>query len=151
MIKIWELVKVESELNMIEIVNFRIESSQVLDQVTSVLGGAMVLFLGTTRQFTADRETARLEYECYHELAIKQLQRLRNQAIADWNLEGCAIVHRIGVVPIGEASVAIAVSSAHRRPAFEAAEWLIDRMKQEVPIWKQEYFADGTTEWIHPQ
>jgi molybdopterin synthase catalytic subunit len=136
---------------MIEIVNGQIESSQILEQVTSALGGAVVLFLGTTRQFTADRETARLEYECYHELAIKQLQRLRNQAIADWNLKGCAIVHRIGLVPIGEASVAIAVSSAHRRAAFEAAEWLIDRMKQEVPIWKQECFADGTTEWIHPQ
>jgi molybdopterin synthase catalytic subunit len=136
---------------MIEIVNRQLESSQILEQVTSAFGGAVVLFLGTTRQFTADRETARLEYECYHELAIKQLQRLRNQAIADWNLKGCAIVHRIGLVPIGEASVAIAVSSAHRRAAFEAAEWLIDRMKQEVPIWKQECFADGTTEWIHPQ
>lgn len=136
---------------MIEIVEQRIESSRILERAQSALSGAVVLFLGTTRQFTGEHETSRLEYECYHELAIKQMQRLRDQAIAEWSLNGCAIVHRVGIVPIGEASVAIAVSSPHRKAAFAAAEWLIDRLKVEVPIWKKECFADGTTEWVHPQ
>lgn len=136
---------------MIEIVEQPIESSQILDRVQSTLSGAVVLFLGTTRHLTGQRETARLEYECYYELAIKQMHRLRSQAMADWPLNGCSIVHRIGQVPVGEASVAIAVSSAHRKAAFAAAEWLIDRLKVEVPIWKKEFFADGTSEWIHPQ
>ncbi len=67
-----------------------------------------------------------------------------------WPLVGCALVHRLGEVGLGEASVAVAVSSPHRRDAFAAAEWLMDRLKQEVPIWKQEHWADGSSEWVHP-
>jgi len=135
---------------MIEIVDKPIDASAVLERASSALSGAVVLFLGTTRKLTGLRETTELEYECYHEMAINQMAQLRDQAIASWALNGCAIVHRIGMVPIGEASVAIAVSSPHRQAAFEAAEWLIDRLKLEVPVWKKECYADGTTEWIHP-
>lgn len=135
---------------MIEIVDSPIDTNQVLAQTQSPLSGAIVLFLGTTRQFTGERETAELQYECYQAMALKVLEQLRDQAIAKWNLHRCALIHRIGTVPVGEASVAVAVSSAHRSAAFEAAEWLMDRLKEEVPIWKQERFTNGTTEWIHP-
>ena len=67
-----------------------------------------------------------------------------------WPLEKCAIVHRVGDVPIGETSVVVAVSSPHRVDAFEAAAWIMDELKKAVPIWKQEQWADGTQEWIHP-
>ncbi len=67
-----------------------------------------------------------------------------------WQLVECAIVHRVGHLETGEASVAVAVSTAHRQAAFEAGQWLIDTLKQVVPIWKQENWSDGTTQWVHP-
>lgn len=113
--------------------------------------GACNLFLGTTRQFTAGKETIRLEYECYRPMAEKKLHQLRHQAMERWGLVECAIVHRVGLVPVGEGSVAIAVSSLHRADSLAASEWLIDTLKQEVPIWKKENFSDGSQEWIHPE
>jgi molybdopterin synthase catalytic subunit len=68
-----------------------------------------------------------------------------------WPLVTCSIVHRLGLVPLGEASVAVVVSSPHRQEAFDAGEWLIDTLKERVPIWKQEHWADGRSDWIHPQ
>lgn len=134
----------------IEITANPIKADAVLQTVISPLAGASVLFVGTTRQLTAGRETVELEYECYAEMAIKKLQQLSSRAIENWNLYGCSIVHRIGVVPVGQASLAIAVSSAHRRAALEAIEWIVERLKIDVPIWKRECYADGETEWIHP-
>jgi molybdopterin synthase catalytic subunit len=66
-------------------------------------------------------------------------------------LQRCVIVHRLGRLSVGQTSVAIAVSSAHRREAFEAGQWLIDRIKQIVPIWKEENYIDGTSDWVHPR
>lgn len=123
---------------------------ELLRHVASPLAGAVVLFLGTTREFTGDRQTTLLQYECYAEMAEKKLAELEAEARRRWPLCDCAIVHRLGTVGIGEASVAIAVSSPHRRDAFEAGQWLIDTLKEVVPIWKQEHWADGTQEWVHP-
>ena len=83
-------------------------------------------------------------------MAIKKMSQLRYRAFEKWPIEHCTIVHRVGLVPVGEASVAVAVSTPHRASSFEAAEWLIDRLKVEVPIWKRESFADGSQEWVHP-
>ena len=135
---------------MVEITNQPIDTKNILQSVQSDRAGASILFLGTTRQFTEGRETVEVDYECYHEMAIKKMSQLRYRAFEKWPIEHCAIVHRIGSVPVGEASVAIAVSTPHRASSFEAAEWLINRLKIEVPIWKRECFADGTQEWIHP-
>jgi molybdopterin synthase catalytic subunit len=110
----------------------------------------VVLFLGTTREITADRRTTSLDYECYPEMAERKLAELEAEARSRWPILECTIVHRLGRVEIGEASVAVAVSSAHRQAAFEAGQWLIDTLKQVVPIWKCEHWADGTTEWVHP-
>jgi molybdopterin synthase catalytic subunit len=127
-----------------------IDPSAVLAQVASREAGAVVLFLGTTREFTQGRRTVSLDYECYPEMAEKKLAELEAQAKSRWPLTGCSIVHRLGHLELGEASIAIAVSSPHRGVAFEAGEWLIDTIKQVVPIWKQENWADGTSEWVHP-
>ncbi|MEX2142741.1 MAG: molybdenum cofactor biosynthesis protein MoaE [Pirellulales bacterium] len=127
-----------------------INTSAILAAVQSPAAGAVVLFLGTTREITAGRRTRSLDYECYPEMAERKLAELEAEARMRWPILNCAIVHRLGRVDIGEASVAVAVSSAHRQPAFEAGQWLIDTLKQVVPIWKCEHWADGTTEWVHP-
>lgn len=135
---------------MIQLTEHPIDVPSLLQHVQRPEAGAAVLFLGTTRQFTAGRETASLAYEAYGEMALKELERLEREARGRWPLVACGIVHRLGEVPLAEASVAIAVSSPHRAAAFEAGEWLIDRLKESVPIWKQERWADGGVEWVHP-
>ena len=135
---------------MIDITSEPIDSAAVLARVASNGAGAVVLFLGTTREFTAGRQTAALDYECYGEMAREQLTRLEAEARQRWPLVGCAIVHRVGRVELGQASVAVAVSTAHREAAFEAGKWLIDMLKQVVPIWKKENWADGESQWVHP-
>ena len=135
---------------MIDLVTQTIDSSAVLEHVSSPNAGAVVLFLGTTRQHTAGRETESLDYECYADMARAKLAELEAEARRRWPIVECAIVHRVGHLEIGEASVAVAVSTAHRQAAFEAGQWLIDTLKQVVPIWKQENWSDGTTQWVHP-
>jgi molybdopterin synthase catalytic subunit len=112
--------------------------------------GAVVLFLGTTRELTDGRRTQSLDYDCYPEMAGKQLAELEQQARQQWPLIDCAVVHRLGRVDPGESSVAVAVNSPHRQDAFEAARWLIDTIKQVVPIWKRENWVDGDSQWVHP-
>jgi molybdopterin synthase catalytic subunit len=135
---------------MIEIQSTAIDPSQVLQSVASDQAGASVLFVGSTREWTEGKQTASLDYECYESMAIQKLRELESEARRRWPLIGCSLVHRIGPVDIGEASVVIAVSSAHRKPAFEAGQWLIDTLKLEVPIWKRENWVDGQQQWIHP-
>jgi molybdopterin synthase catalytic subunit len=135
---------------MVDLVTQPIDTTAVLAHVSSPEAGAVVLFLGTTRHFTAGRETASLDYECYADMARAKLAELEAEARRRWELVECAIVHRVGHLKLGEASVAVAVSTAHRQAAFEAGQWLIDTLKQVVPIWKQENWSDGTTQWVHP-
>lgn len=135
---------------MVNLTTEPIDSTAVLEQVASHQSGAVVLFLGTTREFTGDRRTESLDYECYPAMAEKKMAELEADARQKWPIVECAIVHRLGHLELGEASVAIAVSSPHRRDAFEAGQWLIDRLKEVVPIWKKENWADGTSEWVHP-
>lgn len=127
-----------------------IDTEAALARVQSTQAGALVLFLGTTREFTSGRQTTRLAYEGYEPMAQRTLESLEHEARQRWTLVDAAIVHRLGVVELGEASVLVAVSSAHRGAAFEAAQWIMDRIKEDVPIWKQENWADGTQQWVHP-
>jgi len=135
---------------MIRLTHEPIDTQAVLAAVRTPRAGAVVLFLGTTREWTGPRQTMSLDYECYPTMAHKTLEELATQAGQRWELTGCAIVHRLGPVPLGEASVAVAVSSPHRAAAFGAGQWLIDTLKETVPIWKRETWQDGTTEWVHP-
>ena len=136
---------------MVELTNEPIDTTRLLDHVASPAAGAVVLFLGVTRGITDERSTDSLEYECYPEMAKRKLEELLTEARQRWSLEGCAVVHRLGHLEVQEASVAVAVSSPHRKEAFEAGQWLIDTLKEVVPIWKKENWSDGTTEWVHPQ
>ncbi|MFO0905668.1 MAG: molybdenum cofactor biosynthesis protein MoaE [Pirellulales bacterium] len=135
---------------MIQLTSHPIDAQDVLRRATTSQAGAVVLFVGTTREWTQGRRTLWLDYECYSEMAEAKLAELEAQARARWPIVECVMVHRVGRVDLAEASVAIAVSSPHRRDAFEAGQWLIDTLKQVVPIWKQEHWDDGSTEWVHP-
>ncbi len=135
---------------MIEITRSAIDTGVILEQLNSRAAGAVCLFLGTVREMTAGRRTIALEYEAYPEMAERKLAELEVEARARWPILEVVIVHRVGRLELGEASVAVGVNSPHRADAFEACRWLIDTLKQTVPIWKKEEWADGTEEWIHP-
>jgi molybdopterin synthase catalytic subunit len=127
-----------------------IDTAEIVGRAGHPEAGAVVLFLGTTRELTDGRQTVALEYEAYEEMAGRRLSELEAEARQRWPVIECIVVHRLGHVPVGEASVAIAVSTPHRGDAFAAGQWLIDSLKRDVPIWKREEWADGTTEWVHP-
>jgi molybdopterin synthase catalytic subunit len=135
---------------MIHLTTDAIDVARVIEAVRSPKAGAVVLFLGTARDSSGGRAVRSLEYQAYDAMARKELSTLEAQARATWQLVDCAIVHRLGEVALGETSVAIAVSAAHREAAFEAGRWLIDRIKEVVPIWKRENWTDGSGDWVHP-
>lgn len=125
-------------------------TAPLLASVADVAAGASVLFVGTARAVTDGVVTRSLAYDAHEPLALTLLESLRVEAAGRFGLTACAIIHRLGAIAPGEASVAIATSAPHRRAAFAAAEWLMDRIKLDVPIWKCEEFADGRREWQHP-
>jgi molybdopterin converting factor subunit 1 len=115
--------------------------------VADPAAGATVTFAGTTRNGNAGRRVLRLEYEAYEPMALSEMRKLMREAGERFKIVRIAIRHRIGFVAIGETSVAIAVSAAHRAEAFEACRFAIDRLKEVVPVWKKEYFEGGEV-WI---
>jgi len=135
---------------MYEIVERPIDIAAVTAAVGDSGSGAVVTFIGTTRDHNDGRRVLRLEYEAYPEMALVELRKIGATVLERWPIERVAITHRIGVVPIGEASVVIAVSAGHRRAAFEACHFAIDRLKEVVPIWKKEHFEGGEI-WIGSQ
>jgi molybdopterin synthase catalytic subunit len=135
---------------MYDIVTDPIDAAAVTAAVSDPASGAIVTFVGTTRDHNDGRRVTQLEYEAYPEMAIAEMRKIGETAQQRWAIARVAIVHRIGVVPIGEASVVIAVSAGHRRAAFEACHFAIDRLKEVVPIWKKEHFEGGEI-WIGSQ
>jgi|SRR5580700_2260545 molybdopterin converting factor subunit 1 len=105
--------------------------------------GAVVVFDGVVRSQTHGRRTLYLDYSAYEPMALRQMEQLAQQALANHAVRDVWVVHRLGRLQIGESSVYIAVASAHRAAAFEACRWLIDTLKKTVPIWKKEFFEDG--------
>jgi MoaE-MoaD fusion protein len=125
------------------LVHDKIDTQVEVDKIKRPSDGAIVVFEGVVRDHTRGRRTLCLDYEAYEEMALKQMDALALQALAQFQIRDVAIVHRLGRLKIGETSVAIVVASAHRAAAFDACRWLIDTLKRTVPIWKKEYFADG--------
>jgi molybdopterin converting factor subunit 1 len=109
--------------------------------------GAVVVFEGVVRNNTKGRATTHLEYECYEEMAREQMARIGREIAAQFAIGRIGMVHRLGRLEIGEASVVVIATAPHRKPAFEAALEGINRLKREVPIWKKEFFADGAV-WV---
>ena len=109
--------------------------------------GATVTLDGYVRKFTEGLETLYLVYEAYEAMAIKEMQKLVEQAKRDFEIANVGIVHRLGRLEIGETSIVISVAAPHRKAAFAACEWIIRELKQTVPIWKKEVYADGE-DWV---
>jgi len=132
---------------MVKILSEAIEITSLIPLISTPQAGALDIFLGVTRAESQRREVLYLEYETYEPMALIEMSKLEKEAREKFKLLGCVMLHRVGRVDIGEASVAIAVSSSHRREAFEGCRFLIDQLKKTVPIWKREFFADGGVEW----
>jgi len=135
---------------MIEITDAPLDHAAITDRVRSNLAGAVCSFLGTVREMTDGRRTASLDYEAYPAMARKTMADLEEEARRRWPILEAALVHRVGHLDLGEISVVVAVSCPHRHQAFDACRWLIDALKESVPIWKKEVWADGGEEWVHP-
>ena len=124
-----------------------IDSKIIVDQILRGEDGAYVDFVGVVRNNTKGRQTLYLDYECYEAMAIQVMATLGREIQANHSIGRVAMVHRLGRMEIGEASVVVIVTSPHRKPAFDAALEGINRLKKTVPIWKKEYFADGEV-WV---
>jgi molybdopterin synthase catalytic subunit len=127
----------------VRLVREKISTHEVAEQLKQPEDGAAVIFEGIVRNNTRGRRTLFLDYECYEEMAIKQMRALTQQAVEQFKVRDVALIHRLGKLEIGETSVLIVVASAHRGAAFDACRWLIDTLKRTVPIWKKEHFEDG--------
>lgn len=125
------------------IIREKIDTQVVLHRLKQPEDGAAVVFEGVVRNNTRGRRTLYLDYEAYEAMALKQMEALAEQALAQFKVRDAVLVHRLGRLEIGETSVLIGVASAHRAAAFDACRWLIDTLKRRVPIWKREYFEDG--------
>jgi molybdopterin synthase catalytic subunit len=126
-----------------------IDTSVLLAAVGARGAGGTTLFVGTTRDENDGRVVERLEYEAYEAMAVQEMRRIGDDIAKRWDVVAVAMVHRVGVVPVGEASVAVAVSAAHRDEAFAACRYGIDTLKSTVPIWKKEYYRGGE-HWVGP-
>jgi molybdopterin converting factor subunit 1 len=124
-----------------------IVTRKVIDRLLRGEDGAVVTFEGVVRNHTKGRQTHFLDYECYEPMAIKVMARIGREITAGYDIDRIALVHRLGRMLIGETSVALVVTAAHRKAAFDAAREGIDRLKRVVPIWKKEHFADGEV-WV---
>jgi molybdopterin synthase catalytic subunit len=136
---------------MIALTDHPISVPEVLAAVQHERAGAVDVFIGTVRNHNNARAVVRLEYEAYAPMALKKMEELAAEARRRWPVEALALVHRTGRLEIGDVAVVVAVATPHRADAFEACRWLIDTLKQTVPIWKKEIYDTGE-EWLeaHP-
>ena len=134
---------------MFEITDQPISLEPMVNAVTRSSSGAIATFLGVVREQTRGRQVRYLEYEAYREMAIPKMREIAEEIRRKWEVDDIAMVHRIGHLVIGEASVAVAVSAPHRHQALAACAYAIDRLKETVPIWKKEVWTDGE-EWVGP-
>ena len=137
-------------IDWIELSPSRLSAGVAVDFATDPSAGGMDVFLGTTRgeKSTVGKDLIALDYEAYPEMAIGQMRDLAARARGQWPILKLVLLHRTGRVGIGDPSVIIAVSTAHRAASFEACRWLIDTLKTEVAVWKKEVWADGSTSWV---
>ena len=132
---------------MFKVVDGPIDDLAVEHEVRTDADGAVIVFRGVARRYSRGRDVVHLEYEAYPEMAEKVMTQIGDEIKKRWCVSNVAIVHRTGVLQIGEPSVMIAISAPHRGEAFEAAQYAIDRLKEIVPIWKKEVWSDGS-QWI---
>lgn len=125
-----------------------IDTDALLRDSVGDADGAALLFVGTVRNHNDGRDVGHLDYQAYPEMAEKVLEEIVAEAEGRWDVGGMSVVHRVGRLEIGEASVAIVVASPHRGDAYEASRYIIEELKKRVPIWKREGYLTGESEWL---
>jgi molybdopterin synthase catalytic subunit len=136
---------------MITLSGTSLDVQQIIQAATRLQAGAVNAFIGTVRDNAKGKQVLRLEYEAYESMAVAEIQKIVDAAAAKWPLQAYAISHRVGVLQPGDIAVVVAVSTPHRADSFAACQYIIDTLKETVPIWKKEVLEDGE-EWIsaHP-
>lgn len=131
------------------IVEHPIDTPALLAEVARHANGATLLFLGTVREINDGRGVSGMDYSAYRGMAERELADIAREAAERFGTDDVVIEHRIGTLALGEASVAIAVAHPHRGAAYDASRYVIEQLKQRVPIWKLEHYVDGTREWVN--
>ncbi len=136
---------------MILVTDQPLNTEAIIKSVESLDGGAVNVFIGTVRNATKGKKVLKLEFEAYEPMASKELTKIVDKAKSKWSLLKVAVHHRTGILQIGEVPVVIVVCTPHRTAGFEACQFIIDTLKETVPIWKKEFFEDGEV-WVaaHP-
>jgi molybdopterin synthase catalytic subunit len=132
---------------MIKITAKPIDVQKVIETASSLGAGAVNVFIGTVRDTAHNKKVVWLEYEAYESMAVAETRKIIDEAAQKWNLLGWAVSHRVGTLKPGEVAVVVAVSSKHRKETFEACQFIMDQLKEKVPIFKKEVFEDGE-EWV---
>uniref|UniRef100_G3MR74 Molybdopterin synthase catalytic subunit n=1 Tax=Amblyomma maculatum TaxID=34609 RepID=G3MR74_AMBMU len=134
-------------MDYVELTPAKLDVETVLSKVGSPDCGAISVFLGTTRNHFEGKQVSKLSYEAYAPMAKREMLHICGAVRQQWHVKNIALIHRLGEVPVGEASVLIAISSEHRQEAQEAVKYSIDEVKRRVPVWKKEHYEDGGQEW----
>lgn len=134
---------------MVGLIDGPLDPSRVVAAVHRPGHGGVASFLGVVRNQHAGRAVTRLEYSAYKAMAEAELTRIVEEARHRWRAE-VSVVHRVGTLVVGDVAVAVAASTPHRAAAFDACRFVIEETKRRVPIWKKEFFADGTVSWVDP-
>jgi molybdopterin synthase catalytic subunit len=132
------------------IVTREIDVARLIDAVRSGEHGAVSVFIGAVRDVNAGRSVSGIEYSAYAQMADEEMERIVAEAEASFGATAVRIEHRVGVLDVGDTSIAIACAHAHRAPAMDATRYIIEEIKKRVPIWKMEHYTDGTREWVDP-
>ena len=127
-----------------------IDPASLINEVGSPQYGAISLFIGTVREVNEGRSVSAIEYSAYKSMARAELDRILDEAEERFGVSALIVEHRIGLLALGDVSVAIAAAHAHRAPALDCTRYVIEEIKKRVPIWKDEHYTDGTREWVDP-
>jgi molybdopterin synthase catalytic subunit len=132
------------------ILSAEIDPVSLINEVSSPQYGAISVFVGTVREVNEGRSVSAIEYSAYKSMASAELERILDEAEARFGVSALVVEHRIGLLGLGEMSVAIAAAHQHRAPALDCTRYVIEEIKKRLPIWKREHYADGTREWVDP-
>ncbi|KAJ9574066.1 hypothetical protein L9F63_008592 [Diploptera punctata] len=143
----FRIVKLNSLMDYVKVVNTKLSIEEISDLVAAPSCGAISLFVGTTRDNFDNKQVVQLEYEAYEPMAVKAMKKVCEDVRHNWQVENIAIYHRLGVVPVKEASIVIAISSPHRAESLQAVQFAIDSIKASTPIWKKEVYSSQESEW----
>ena len=132
------------------ILTSKIDPASLINEVSSPQYGAISLFVGTVREVNEGRSVSAIEYSAYKSMASAELERILDEAEAQFGVSALVVEHRIGLLGLGDVSIAIVAAHRHRAPALDCTRFVIEEIKKRVPIWKKEHYADGTRDWVDP-